>query len=436
MNGEGPVRILFARIAASQALPPSPLHPHTEDSMRTTLLLRAFAVAALAAALAHVPAASAPSRTASRNLLANPGFEQGAVGSEWMPAAWDTSSAGLETVFFGRDSFLVRSGRFCVNVANTSTLYWMGHNWSQTILVGREAWGKTAVFSVWTRSNGLDGRAYIMAQAYTDTISKMAVIWGVPRDEAMSRMNLTAVRDPFRDLAWQRTQFEDPQTEWVRREARVVVKPGTNVIFVRCGLLGTGQVLFDDASLTLESTPAPVAAAPGRNLLGDPGFENGALAWEWAIPPFEGARIDRDTTVYHGGRTSMRCSNLRDGVVTSRAGMCQPIPAEALRGKRVRVGAWLRGDSLTAAAYVMIVSHSLKGKTQSGTTGLFTDSFDWTYTQTELDIPRDAELVWAWVMLNAPVSGTLWIDDASFEVVGPAESAHAKPASPAPRRKP
>ena len=90
--------------------------------------------------------------------------------------------AGLTTVFFGRDSFLVHGGRWAVNVANMSTAFPMGHNWSQALIVGKEAWGKTATFKVWSRSNGIDGRAFILLQAYSDTASKMARIWGVDHD--------------------------------------------------------------------------------------------------------------------------------------------------------------------------------------------------------------------------------------------------------------
>lgn len=399
--------------------------------MRLTFPIRVFALTVLAAALAQAAALAAPARPASRNLLANPGFEQRLPGSDWMPAAWDTSNAGLETVFFGRDSFLVHGGKYSVNVANTSTLYWMGHNWSQTVLVGREAWGKTAVFSVWTRSNGQQGRAYILAQAYRDTVSKMSKIWGVARPEALTRLGFTVMTDPYRDLGWQRVQFEDEQTGWVRREARIVVPRGSNVIFVRCGLLGTGQVLFDDASLTLEPTPPPAPVAANTNLLADPGFENGALAWEWAIPPFEGARIERDTTVARSGRISMRCERMADGVVTARAGMCQPLRADALRGKRVRIGGWFRADSLTSPAFVLVSTNSMGEKQQSGTTEQLTDTFDWKYTSTEFDVPEDAEILWAWMMLNAPMQGTLWIDDASLEVIGPSSTAKA----PASRRR-
>lgn len=208
----------------------------------------------------------------------------------------------------------------------------------------------------------------------------------------------------------------------MRREARIIVRPGTNVLFVRCGLLGTGQVLYDDASLTLEPTAPEPAIAPGVNVLADPGFEDGALAWEWSIPPFEGARIEPDTTVAHSGRVSMKCSRLEDGVVSARAGVCQPVRADALRGKRVRISGWFRGDSLTAGAFVLVASHTIQDKQVSGTTQQLTGTFDWTYTSTEFDVPADAALIWAWMMLNAPVHGTLWIDDASLEILGPSES--------------
>jgi hypothetical protein len=399
--------------------------------MRLPHPIRALALTACSLALAT--AAFAAPAGAPKNLLANPGFEKRLPGTDWMPAGWDTSDAGLETVFFGRDSFDVHGGKYSVNVANTSTLFVMGHNWNQSLLVGPETWGKTAVLSVWTRSNGLQGRAYILLQAYRDTISKMSVIWGVSRDEAQRRLGISKVNDPLRDLGWQRTVFEDPATGWVRREARIVIGRGTNILFVRCGMLGTGQVLFDDASLTLE--PGPAAAAPvppGRNVLTDPSFENGANAWEWSIPPFEGARIDRDTTVAHSGRTSMFLSHFNDGVVSARMGMCQPLRAAGLRGKHVRVGGWLRADSLTSQAYVMVAAHTPETVARSGTTGQFTGSFDWTYTSTEFDVPQDAEVIWVWLVLNAPAYGRLWFDDASLEVIGPSTPA-APPKKPAPK---
>jgi hypothetical protein len=404
-------------------------------SMRPSSILRALVCSTFAIALAHSVASAVTPAAGPRNLLANPGFEKRRPATEWMPADWDTSDSGLETVFFGRDSFMVHGGKFSVSVANTSTLFPMGHNWNQALLVGPETWGKTAVFSVWTRSNGLQGRAYLLLQAYRDTISKQAMIWGVNREEAAHRLGIMKTADPLRDLGWRRLQFEDAQTDWVRREARVRVGVGTNVIFVRCGILGTGQVLFDDASLTLVPSPPAPPVVAGQNLLLDPGFEAGGLDWEWSTPPFEGARVERDTTVAHTGRVSMLCSNFRDGLVPARMGACQPLRATQLRGKRVRIGAWFRADSLMNPVYVLVAAHTPSSMKQSGTTEQLAGTFDWKFTATELDVPDDAEELWAWLVVNAPAYGKLWMDDAVLEVVGPAPG--KKPAAPpAPARKP
>jgi len=390
----------------------------------------------LALLLLCSPALAAPAKapakaSAPRELLQNGGFERAASANHWMAAGWDTSMADLSSVFFGRDSFLVHSGRYAVSVANMSDAFPMGHNWSQTILVGPESWGKLATFKVWARNNGVDGRAYILVQAYSDTASRMAEIWNVDHDEALKRLGINKIDDPLIDLGWDRTQFSEPLTEWVQREAVAFVPPGTNVMFVRCGLLGTGQVLFDDASLTLKPAPAFTKLAAGRNMFTDPGFEEGGISWDLAIPPYEGSKIVVDSTVAHTGRRSIRLQDFWDGLVETRIGVGQSALGRSLRGQRVRLTGWFKGDSLVGTALVKIYSHGLKSHViQSPGAELLSGSWDWKQIAIELDIPEDSEIVWAHLQAIAPARGTVWIDDASFEVVGPARSA-AKPATPA-----
>ena len=43
----------------------------------------------------------------------------------------------------------------------------------------------------------------------------------------------------------------------------------------------------------------------GQNLFAEPGFEDHGLAWDLAIPPYEGAKVQIDSTVAHTGRCSM-----------------------------------------------------------------------------------------------------------------------------------
>ena len=102
---------------------------------------------------------------AGPNLLKNPGFEELVPGHDWMPAGWDTSRTGLLSVFFGRDTLSPHGGEYSVNVANVSNRFPMAYNWSQGVIVGPEAWNKDAVFTIWTRCNGVDGRAYVLLQA-------------------------------------------------------------------------------------------------------------------------------------------------------------------------------------------------------------------------------------------------------------------------------
>ncbi len=407
-----------------------------------------FAIPWLAAlTLALATAAPCAAAGPSGELLLNPGFEDSLETHPWMPSGWDTSQASMPTVFFGRDTFLTHSGSYAVSVANTSTLVPVWHNWSQAVLVGPRAWGKDLVFSAWTRSNGLQGRAYIMLQAYRDTIGKMTKTWGIPRDLAGRRLGINKLDDPIIDLGWKRAYFSDPETDWVRREVRVFVPPSTNVVYVRCGLTGTGQAIFDDVSLMLKpALPAP--ALPLRtNLLVDPGFEGDGNGWEYSMPPYAGLRIDRDTTQAHSGKACIRYTSSTEGLVQARVGACQVL-GRNLAGKRVRISAWVKTDSLRGGtAFIRLYCNSLsRGMIQSEPSRSFDLTNDWTPTSFEMDVPSDAAGVWAWFACTVPATGTAYYDDASLEVLGPSSTAAAarkaagpaakQPAAPAPVKKP
>ena len=371
-------------------------------------------------------ATRAEARFVSKNLLKNPDFEQGLQDHPWMPAGWDTSVSGLPTVFFGRDTLLAFHGSYSVSLANLSVLFPMGHNWNQALLVdstsvGNKMWGKDLVFSVWTRSIGIEGRAYILIQAYRDTISKMSMIWGVPRDAAAHRLDIVPVDDPLLDLGWRRQFFSDSETGWVRREVRVYCPPSVNVIFVRLGIQGTGQVMFDEASLTVEDPLPAKVPKPGENLLADPGFEEGGNAWEYSMPAYRGMRIDVDSTVAHTGRKSVRCRSGEGEMVVARSGAAQVVCNRALQGKRLRLTAWCKTDSLQGPAYTKIYCHTMRGMKQVPQGERFSATTDWTKTTLEMDIPRDTYSIWAWCAWDAPIPGMVHWDDCFLEVIGPAE---------------
>jgi hypothetical protein len=385
--------------------------------------------ALLLGALLAPPAASGAAAPA-RNLLSNPGFENAQPGHDWMPAAWDTSLSAMSTVFFARDTTLAHSGEYAISVANVSTLLPIWHNWSQTIVVGREMWGKDLVFSAWTRSNGVSGRGYILLQAYRDTVGKMAATWGVPRDTAMARMGIAMMNDLFVYLGARREYFSDHETDWVRREVRVYVPPSTNLLVVRCGLFGTGQVFFDDASLTAETARPPAPLPVGVNLLADPGFEGDGDDWEYSMPPYDEMRYERDTTEVHSGKASLRFTGGLMGMVKTRVGVGQLLHNRSVAGKRLRLSSWVKCDSLMSQAYIKLYATTLDRDEDIGAPRQIGNTTPWTKLTMEMDVPKNAYQVWAMLLYNGPSEGRVYFDDASLEVVGPAGTAPARSKPP------
>jgi len=359
----------------------------------------------------------------TRNLLVEPGFEATRPGHSWMPVGWDTSSSSLPTVFFGRDTALSRAGRYAVSVANVSTLipYW--HNWSQTLVVGPEMWNKDVVFTAWTRSNGVQGRGYILVHAVRDTVGKMTRIWSVSRDSARARLGISPLEDPYVYLGAKRAYFSEPETDWVKRQVRVYVPPSTNLIIVRCGIFGTGQVFFDEASLTAETALPPAELPVGMNLLQDPGFEGDGNSWEYSLPPYEEVACERETTVVHSGKASVRLGGGLAATIKTRAGAVKVIDNRSLAGKRLRFTAWAKCDSLSTHAGLMLFATTHRQNEVPGPTPrLLTNSTPWTQLELEADVPDDTYMVWAWLEYQAPASGRVYFDDASLEILGPARS--------------
>ncbi len=363
--------------------------------------------------------------TAPRNLLINGDFETPLEGHPWMPAGWDTSQAGLESVFFGRDTFLVHGGSYAVSVANVSAIYPFSHNWSQSILIGREAWRKDVVLSVWTRSNGLDGRGYVMVQVFRDSVTRLSKQWGLPREDVLKRIFVNTVDDTALVLGWKREAFTENETGWVHRQVRVYVPPSADCIYVRCGLLGTGQVIFDDASLTLEPARTPAPAPLHVNLLANPDFEQGATAWELSIPPYEALHVGPDSSVAHSGKFSIGMWGGAGGWVKARTGVCQAICNRSLAGKRVRLTGYIKTDSLKSVGALMLYAHTGHSVVQGRAPEAFSDTHDWTKTSMEMNLPADTYVVWAWFFYSGPAPGRAWFDDASLEVIGPSTERRA-----------
>ena len=90
---------------------------------------------------------------------------------------------------------------------------------------------------------------------------------------------------------------------------------------------------------------------------------------------------------------------------------------------------------LATTALAKVYVDTQHGMEQSGGGELLSGTFDWTYNAMEYDVPRDAEVLWAYLMFNAPATGQIWLDDASLEVMGPSAASATPAATPAGRRR-
>ena len=69
------------------------------------------------------------------------------------------------------------------------------------------------------------------------------------------------------------------------------VPPSTNLVIIRVGIFGSGQVWFDDAQLAVRPPASRRALPLGKNLLANPGFERPLDEWEFSMPPTPQAAI-------------------------------------------------------------------------------------------------------------------------------------------------
>jgi hypothetical protein len=179
--------------------------------------------------------------------------------------------------------------------------------------------------------------------------------------------------------------------------------------------------MVDDASL-MSVEAAPVRAATAwKNLLADPGFEGSGDDWEYSMPPYEGLELLPDTTIFHGGRASLRGSGGKVGPVMVRAGVCQMFDGRPFWGKRLRLTASVRTEDLRGGAYLKMYGSTPEGELASPASVQHSGDSDWTLSTFEMDIPPETYVLSAWLMFNAPTQGRLFFDDAALTVIGPAD---------------
>jgi len=279
----------------------------------------------------------------------------------------------------------------------------------------------------------------VMVQCYRDTVTLYAREKNISRDQARKELGFHFADDPQLELGWARQYFSDEVSDWTERKVRVFVPPTTDLILVRCGIYGPGQVWFDDATLTAEPARAPAPIVLGKNLLANPGFERPLDDWEFSMPPTPGAVIVADSTTAHSGRYSALLTVAQRPGFETFQNACQVFNARNLSGKRVRISGWCKTQDLnSSSAYLQVYATGLYGVDGSLAGDAISGTNDWTFYSTEWDVPKETYTVWARAGFLA-LPGKCWWDDLKFEVIGdarpPAPSKAAVSKRPPPKRK-
>jgi len=123
--------------------------------------------------------------------------------------------------------------------------------------------------------------------------------------------------------------------------------------------------------------------------------------------------------VAHGGRRSMRITNMTNSPVAARVGLSQPIDGRLVAGKQVKLTAWFKADSLEEDLYPLLAWVTPDGSDREPSIQRLHGTFDWTETTVIANVPEQAVHLWVWLMLSAPTRGRLWMDDAKLTVLGP-----------------
>jgi hypothetical protein len=382
---------------------------------------------------ANPPSVSAQTGRASTNLLANPSFEEGGL---FTPSEWDTTVAGVPTVLFYWDPDMTHSGGKSASIVNAGDVIPIWHNWNQIIPAAGRYVGRDLELSVFTRSAQLSGRGYVMVQCYRDTVMVYAREKNISREAARKEMGFKFADDPQLELGWARQYFSPESSEWTERKVRVYVPPTTNLILVRCGIFGPGQVWFDDATLTAVPARQPAPIALGRNLLANPGFERPFDDWEFSMPPTPGAVIEPDSTTAHSGRFSALLTTQHKPAFQTYQNACQVYNARNFSGKRVRLSGWCKLDNVNdTSAFLSVYATGLYGVEGSLAGDALSGTRDWTFYSVEWDVPKDTYTVWARAGYQATL-GKCWWDDLKFEVLGDSQARRkATAAKTAPRKR-
>jgi hypothetical protein len=278
----------------------------------------------------------------------------------------------------------------------------------------------------WYKSRDLGGKAYILLQAYRDTVVIEAIKAGVPRRIMREHMGYTPQKDPAVEMGWKRQYVSGDKGEWTPIEVSLKIPPSTNVIYVRAGVYGVGQAWFDDFSLVARPGKADPPIPMNENLLADPGFEGNFDVWDYSLAPVEGVLI-RPDSVARTGLQSVLIEAQKRAQLALWSHAYQVFHSTRFSGKRVRLSGWMKLEGLeNSYALLTVFSTGLYGTMQSLGSESFSGTKDWTFSSVEFDVPKDTYAIWARAAVNT-AKGRVWYDDLRFEIIGDATGDQSPP---------
>jgi hypothetical protein len=350
-------------------------------------------------------------------LIRNGSVEEGVL---FTPTGWDTTVSGLPTVRFAWDESQAHSGNRSMHIYSVSDVVPMWHNWNQYIAGVNELGGKEVVLKVWMKTEQLTGQAYLLVQAYRDTVTLEALRLGQDRLVTRRSMGIAAAEDPQVETGWGRKYFSEDMPEWTPVEVSLYIPPSTNLLYVRAGVFGVGAVWFDDLSLEVREATPEEPFPTETNLLANPGFEEGLKGWDFSLAPIDGTRVLLSDEA-HSGAHSVLLESQGKPPVQIISTVFQAFNTRQISGKRVRLSGWIKIEDLDkSAAFLRLFGTGMYGDFQPPVSESFSNTIDWTYVTMEKDFPADTFVLWSQAGFSTDV-GKIWFDDMSLEIVGDAK---------------
>lgn len=176
------------------------------------------------------------------------------------------------------------------------------------------------------------------------------------------------------------------------------------------------------ANQTPANTAAAVNLSPPQSPASDEAENFFPRHWRRCFREYSGERdgyeFASDSTSAWSGSWSARISSRVERPSPYGAALCQTIAATTFRGQRVRVTLHMRALNAIPGAHLvfrtegsdgrLLAFHNMEPRWVSGTA-------DWSAQTVVIDVPNNVSvIVFGGALVN---TGTLWIDDASIEVV-------------------